>query len=229
VSGLDHILGEHRTMPEDLGLFIERTRRMHPSVCGFTSETFYEGRLVPLDGLQHQTVIGDDAWSGSGLRVAPVTHTGNTSSSPEEAAEVVRLVELLLGRRWVDRGEDEHEIGQADVLVITPFNAQIAEIEELLEAAGLDDVRVGTVDKLQGQQAVAVVYSMASSSADDAPRGMEFLFDLRRLNVATSRAKAMAILVASPDLIRVMCKTPRQMELANALCRFTELAETSPP
>ena len=110
----------------------------------------------------------------------------------------------------------------ADVLVVTPFNAQVREIDNALAEAGIAGVRVGTVDKFQGQEAPGVVYSMASSTSADAPRGLEFLFDLHRLNVATSRARAVVVLVASPDLLRVFCRTPRQMVLANALCRAWE-------
>ncbi len=109
-----------------------------------------------------------------------------------------------------------------DILVVTPFNAQIREIRQVLAREGLAAIPVGTVDKFQGREAPAVIYSMASSSAADAPRGLEFLFDLHRLNVATSRARALAIVVASPDLVRVFCRTPRQMTLANALCRAWE-------
>jgi superfamily I DNA and/or RNA helicase len=106
---------------------------------------------------------------------------------------------------------------------VTPYNAQVREIGEALALAGLDGFRVGTVDKFQGREAAVAIYSLATSSADEAPRGMEFLYDPHRLNVATSRAKVLAILVASPDLFRVFCRTPRQMVLANALCRAFEL------
>lgn len=111
-----------------------------------------------------------------------------------------------------------------DIMVVTPFNAQIRQLHDTFAIEGLDGVQVGTVDKFQGRQAPVVIYSMASSSAEDAPRGLEFLFDRRRLNVATSRAKALAIVVASPQLFRVFGKTPKQMELVNALCRFREFA-----
>ena len=107
-------------------------------------------------------------------------------------------------------------------MVVTPYNAQIRAIQKRWPGAGLAGIQVGTVDKFQGREAPVVIYSMATSSADDAPRGMEFLYDLHRLNVATSRARAMAIIVASPDLVRVSCRTPRQMLLANALCRTWE-------
>ena len=118
-------------------------------------------------------------------------------------------------------------IGLEGVLVVTPFNAQVREIEAALEARGIVGAKVGTVDKFQGQEAPVAIYSMASSTAEDAPRGMEFLYDLRRLNVATSRARCLAILVCSPELVRVFCRTPRQIVLANALCRFREMAEGS--
>ncbi len=113
-------------------------------------------------------------------------------------------------------------IGVEQILVVTQYNAQIRAIQSAAAAAGLGRLRVGTVDKFQGREAAAVIYSMATSSAEDAPRGMEFLYDLHRLNVATSRARALAIIVASPDLVRVSCQTPRQMQLANALCRAWE-------
>ena len=154
-----------------------------------------------------------------------VPHEGNTNASPEEAAEVARLVCELVGREWQDKDGVRRVIGADEVLVVTPYNAHIRAIEDALARAGCPGgVRVGTVDKFQGREAPVAIYSMATSSADDAPRGLEFLYDPHRLNVATSRARAMAIVVASTDLIRVACKTPRQMYLANALCRAWESA-----
>ena len=113
-----------------------------------------------------------------------------------------------------------------DILVVAPYNAQVSRLAERLAPTG---VRVGTVDKFQGQEAPVVIYSMATSSPEDAPRGMEFLYSLNRLNVATSRAQCVAILVASPRLFEPECRTPRQMQLANALCRYRELARTVVP
>jgi uncharacterized protein len=197
---------------------------MHPDVCGFTSEVFYENRLRPIDGLERQLVVGRGELAGTGLRMVPVDHEGNANESPEEAAVVARIVRELLGRSWRDQDGQLRTFGTHEVLVVTPFNAQIRQIEESLEESQISGTRVGTVDKFQGQEAPVVIYSMASSSAEEAPRGLEFLYDLHRLNVATSRARCLAILVASPDLIRVFCSTPRQMVLANALCRFSELA-----
>jgi uncharacterized protein len=223
-SALGHILQDGVTMPPGRGLFIERTRRMHPDVCRFTSEAFYEGRLIGIEGLELQDVLGSSGISGTGLRFVSTPHEGNTNESSEEAEAVITLVESLRARIWRDSTGHEHPVTSQDLLVVTPYNAQIREIEQAFRRRGVEPVRVGTVDKFQGRQGVAVIYSMASSSVDDAPRGAEFLFDLHRLNVATSRAKCLAIVVASPELLRVMCRTPRQMELVNALCLFREMA-----
>jgi uncharacterized protein len=224
VSALGHVLGEQDTMPDSAGIFLDRTYRMHPDLCRYTSEVFYDNRLDGIDGLQYQRISGA-SWtlSETGLTFFEVDHQGNANVSPEEAAEVVRLVQELIGTTWTDRNQDERLMTPADVLVVTPFNAQVREIDNALTEAGIAGVRVGTVDKFQGQEAPGVVYSMASSTSADAPRGLEFLFDLHRLNVATSRARAVVVLVASPDLLRIFCSTPRQMVLANALCRAWEV------
>jgi superfamily I DNA and/or RNA helicase len=214
-------------MPPDRGLFIERTRRMHPDVCRFTSEVFYQDRLTPIDGLEVQTVLGESDLAGTGLRFVPVVHEGNSNSSFEEAEVTANLVGLFQRETWRDRDGRVQQIGGKDILVVTPFNAQVREIEQAFRRVDVNPVLVGTVDKFQGRQATVAIYSMAASSAEDAPRGTEFLFNLHRLNVATSRARCLAIVVASPELIRVMCQTPHQMKLVNALCRFREFAEDS--
>jgi superfamily I DNA and/or RNA helicase len=123
------------------------------------------------------------------------------------------------GTSWVDQERRERPLSWEDVLVVAPYNAQVGAIRRLLPQA-----RVGTVDKFQGQEAPISIYSMTTSSPDLAPRGMDFLYSRNRLNVATSRARCIAIVVASPELLRVRARTPGQMRLANALCRFVELA-----
>lgn len=216
------MLAGRATMPPDAGLLIDKTWRMHPALCRYTSETFYDGKLTWDESLELQSVLGGkpgDLLAGAGLRVVEVPHEGNTNASSEEAAVVVSLVQSLLGRPWRDRFAATQPLGIADIMVVTPYNAQIRAIQSEAAMAGLVGLQVGTVDKFQGREAAVVICSMATSSADDAPRGMEFLYDLHRLNVATSRARALAVIVASPDLARVSCHTPRQMELANALCR----------
>ena len=148
-------------------------------------------------------------------------HAGGRNRSPEEAQWVVAAIEALRGRPWTDRRGNRRVLDVPDVLVVAPYNAQVAAL-----TAGLPKgARVGTVDKFQGQEAPVVIYSMASSSAEDAPRGMAFLFNPNRLNVATSRAQCASILVASPRLLEPSCRTPEQMRWANGLCRFRELAK----
>jgi uncharacterized protein len=155
----------------------------------------------------------------------PVAHTGNQNCSPEEATAIAGLVTAMLnsGPTWVDANGKEQPLTLDDIMVITPYNAQVFEIQQRLPG-----VRVGTVDKFQGQEAPIAIYSTATSSHADAPRGMEFLYSLNRLNVATSRARCMSMLVASPQLFEAECRTPRQMQLANAFCRYLEIAEQLP-
>jgi uncharacterized protein len=166
---------------------------------------------------------------GEGIRFLAVDHEAsrNDTDSPEEAEVIAELVaDLLSGASWTDRDGVTRAIGPSDILVLTPYNAQRKAIDRALVRRGehCAAVAVGTVDKFQGQQAPISVYSMATSRPEDAPRGMEFLYSLNRLNVATSRARCLTLVVASPALIRVAARTPRQMQLANALCRLVEVA-----
>lgn len=160
------------------------------------------------------------AVGGSGLRILPVPHTGNQNESPEEVAAIVALFRQLEGCSWINADGVERPLRLDDVLVVAPYNAQVSALADALPPGA----RVGTVDKFQGQEAPVVVYSMATSTPEDAPRGLEFLYSPHRLNVATSRARCVAIIVASPELFRVRCRTPRQMKLANAFCRLAEIA-----
>jgi uncharacterized protein len=222
VSALDHLLEGGLTIHGDRGLFLEETWRLHPDICRFTSEMFYESRLQPRPGLQNQRIISVGPVQGSGLRLLPVAHNGNQSSSPEEADRVRTLVRTLLERKseWVDMSGKSKALTINDILIIAPYNAQVFELQERLPGA-----RIGTVDKFQGQEAPVVIYSLATSTQADAPHGMEFLYSPNRLNVATSRARCICILVASPNVFEPECRTPRQIQLANAFCRYRELAE----
>ena len=222
-SALGHLLGDRQTISEDQGLFLEETWRLHPDVCAFTSEAFYEDKLAVRPGLGRQKVKSPGPIAGTGLRFVPVSHLGNQSSSAEEVEAVASLVSGLTdgASRWIDRDGLERPIGLDDVLIIAPYNAQVFKIQERLPGAN-----VGTVDKFQGQEAPVVIYSMATSSPEEAPHGMEFLYSANRLNVATSRARCICVLVGSPDLFSPECRSPRQMRLANAFCRYRELAVT---
>jgi superfamily I DNA and/or RNA helicase len=201
---LTHLLGDADTIPPDRGVFLERTYRLHPDVCEYISEEFYEGRLHP-----DPVTATRSTPLGTGLRYIEVLHEGNRQDSREEVGAVRAEIERLLAA------------GVTDLMVVAPYNAQVNALREALP----EGVRVGTVDKFQGQEADVVLYSMASSSGDDVPRGLEFLLSRNRLNVAISRARCLAYLVASPRLLEVNCRTIPQMRLANALCRFVELAK----
>jgi predicted RecB family nuclease len=222
VSALDHILGDRQTLAADRGLFLEETWRLHPDICAFVSELFYESRLRPHKGLEQQEIRSNCRIKGSGLRFLSVSHEGNQSSSPEEADRVGELVTEILNpdTTWVDRTGAERPVALEDILIIAPYNAQVFALQERLPSGA----RVGTVDKFQGQEAPIVIYSMTTSSQADAPRGMEFLYSPNRFNVAISRAKCLCIVVGSPSVFEAQCRTPRQMQLANAFCRYLELA-----
>jgi hypothetical protein len=222
ISALDYILDGQQTISADRGLFLAETWRLHPDICAFTSEVFYESRLRPIKGLELQEIRSKGRISGSGLRYVPVDHQGNQNSSPEEAEVISRLVADILGSAtsWVDRLGKEKTVGLEDILIIAPYNAQVFDLQDRMPNA-----RIGTVDKFQGQEAPIVIYSMTTSTHADAPRGMNFLYSLNRLNIATSRAKALSILVCSPVLFEPECRTAEQMRMANAFCRYLELAE----
>jgi predicted RecB family nuclease len=223
VSGLSHILGEADTMPPDLGIFLDHTHRLHPDICRYVSEVFYDGRLSPLPGCERQAVVGSDALSGSGLRWVPIKHEGNRTSSLEEADAVHRIFDALVGRVWITRDGIERVLAPEDILVVAPYNAQVSLLAQKLPLAN-----VGTVDKFQGRQAAVVIVSLASSSPEGAHRGMDFLYRRNRINVAVSRAQALSIVVASPALLSAHCRTVEQMRLVNGLCRLVELATPLP-
>lgn len=220
VAALTYLMDGQPTMPEGRGLFLEFTRRLHPNICEFTSEIFYEGKLKSLPGLENQIVSTAKSFNGAGLFYVPVDHHGNQNQAPEEIEAVTAIVhELLDGGKWTDAKGVTKPITEKDILIVAPFNAQVSALREALP--GLD---IGTVDKFQGQEAPVVIYSMTCSSAEDAPRGMSFLYSPNRLNVATSRARCTCILVASPRLFEAECRTIEQMRWVNGLCRFAERA-----
>jgi uncharacterized protein len=216
---LRHLLGEDETLRPGMGWFLEETWRMRPEVNSFISETFYEGRLRAASACLARSVA-----DGNGIRFLPVAHEGNRTQSPEEAEAVAREVARLVGSVYRDSG-GERALRYSDFVVVAPYNAQVRCLRERLP----EEVAVGTVDKFQGQQAPVVFYAMASSSSEDVPRGLDFLFSRNRLNVAISRAQCLAYLVCSPRLLDANCKTVEQMRLANALCRLVETVSARGP
>jgi uncharacterized protein len=220
VSALDHLLGDDVTIAPDRGVLLDLTWRMHPDVTGFVSRSFYEGRLGSEPQCASQAVV-IGGFVTTGLRVAFVEHHGDRVRSDAEAEQVRDVIDQLTRATWRNDAGRERPMTLDDIVVVAPYNAQVACLVEALPLGS----RVGTVDRFQGQEAAVSIFSMATSSVEDLPRNLEFLFSLNRLNVAVSRARGLSVLVCSPELLRARCHSPEQMRLVNALCRFVEMAD----
>ena len=215
--------GRRRANPR--GIFLNKTRRLHPDLCRLVSDAFYDGRLLPEAGNERQGLIqspdADPALVPTGLRFICIEHEGCSQKSEPEADRVCQLYESLLAQYWTDRDGLTHRIGLDDILVVSPYNIQVNPLRSRLP----EGARVGTVDKFQGQEAAVVLISMTTSSGEDLPRQIEFLYSRNRLNVAISRARCLAIIVASPRPLETSCSTIEQMRLVNALCWAKNFAE----
>lgn len=220
-SALEHLLGEDaRTFPPDRGVLLDVTWRMHPDVCGFISDVMYEGKLTNEPSCDGQTTS-----AGTGLRWIRSEHLGQSTESPEEAAIVVDTIASLLGTDWTDQHGITRQLTTDDFIVVTPYNDQRRLLTQTLSAnPGSLGVEVGTVDKFQGREAAIVLYSMATSSAESMPRNAEFLFSKNRLNVAISRARCLAYLICTDELLDTRARNVSEMELISALCSFVENA-----
>ncbi|MGB4734227.1 MAG: C-terminal helicase domain-containing protein [Candidatus Nanopelagicales bacterium] len=219
-SVLEHVIGDHATIPPERGYFLSLTHRMHPELTKAVSHLQYEDRLesAKVAGLRSLEEIPP------GAIPVPVDHRGNTTSCPEEAHEVVAIIESVRGREWIDARDDERQpprrIGLSDILVVAAFNDQVRLIKRQLEQAGLEGVEVGTVDKFQGKEAPVVIVSMATSSAEDLPRGLDFLLSPNRLNVAISRAQWASYVLYAPELLNAQ---PSSIEGLRRLGQFLDL------
>ena len=227
VSGLDYLMGDWATVPEDRGVFLEHTWRLHPKLCSFISDAFYDGKLKSAPCTFGQTLdLGDDLGGmlgPFGLRFVSVDHKWNTQRSEEEAARVKEAYHALLGRPWTNQKGETRPITTDDILVVSPYNMQV----NLLQRTLPPGARVGTVDKFQGQEAAVVLVSMAASDADSAPRGIDFLFEKNRLNVALSRARCLSVVFCSPALLDVVCTDLHRMMLVNTVCQAEKFAHVA--
>lgn len=227
-SSLEYLLNGQATIPPEQGIFLKTTWRMHPDVCRFISDAVYDGRLEPEPANARQALLLDNsahpALRATGIRYLPIEHEGCSQRSPEEAALVNELVDNLLGQRYADKNGNQRPLILDDILIVSPYNMQVNLLKQTLPAGA----RVGTVDKFQGQEAPVVIVSMATSSGEDLPRHIEFLFSKNRLNVAISRAKCLALFIANPQLMSIRCNTPEQMALVNTLCWVKEYSGSVP-
>ncbi len=212
LSCLEWLLGDHATVPPDRGIFLQISRRMHPEVCKYISEQVYEGRLQSFPDTAKQKVCGT-SFPEAGAFWVSVPHEGNAQTSPEEISAMGAAARELLGGTWSDSDGNIRPMREADIIVVAPYNAQVNALRETLPPG----IRVGTVDKFQGQEAPICLVSMTTSSIEEAPRGMEFLFSLNRINVAVSRAKALALLFGSDRLREAKCATIEHVKLVNTL------------
>lgn len=215
-SALGWVMDGAAVIPPEYGYFLERTWRMHPAVAASVSVLSYDGRLGAHARAAERSIEGVEP----GLHPEPIRHHGNATASPEEAARVVALVQDLVGRTFHDADESERALTSDDVIVVTPYNAQQVVVEEALADAGFPGVRVGTVDRFQGQEAVVSIVSLAASSGRDAPRGLEFLLLQNRLNVAVSRAQVAAFLLYAPGLLDDLPRTPEGVARLSAFARL---------
>ena len=219
-SALGWVMDGAAVLPPEYGFFLDQTWRMHPAVAEPVSRLSYDGELASRPRAALRTIDRVEP----GLHPVAVRHHGNATQSAEEAAEVVRLVRELLGRAFTDVVDDEpvasRPLTTADIIVVTPYNAQQVMVEQALTDAGLGAVRVGTVDRFQGQEAAVSIVSLAASSGRDAPRGLEFLLLQNRLNVAISRAKVAAYLVYAPGLLDDLPWTPDGVTRLSAFARL---------
>ncbi len=224
-SALDYLLNGEATIPPNRGIFLATTWRMHPAVCGFISEAVYDGQLHPEAGNVHRTLVlnggAHPLLRPAGIVHMPIQHQGCAQRSDEEAALVKDLFESALQQKYTDKQGRIHPMTSENILVVAPYNVQVNLLRQVLP----EGARVGTVDKFQGQEAEVVIVSMTTSGEADLPRNIEFLFSKNRLNVAVSRAKCLAVVIANPALMAIRCRTPEQMALVNTLCWLASVAE----
>ncbi|WP_131775173.1 TM0106 family RecB-like putative nuclease [Legionella cincinnatiensis] len=221
LSILDYLLHSTPTIPDSMGIFLGTTYRMHSAVNQFISEAIYEGKLETAPENDTQLITIPDGYQGilnkeAGIIAVPVIHEGNTQGSDEEVEQIFSLAHELLGRTFRDKNGKQRTIDWEDILFVAPYNFQVNK----LKAALGDQARVGSVDKFQGQEAPIVFLSMCASSANESPRGLNFLFDKNRINVAISRAQCMAIIVYSPALLDSVPNNIEQIAMMNMFCQL---------
>lgn len=223
-SSLEYLIDGHRVVPADRGVFIPISRRMHPRICGFVSTAVYEGQLGSDDASGRQELTSRRGRDLVGVRLRSVAHEGRSQVCPEEIAAIGECIAELEGASYRDRAGIERVVTASDILVVAPYNAQVNALREALPP----DIRVGTVDRFQGQEAPVCLVSMTTSSGEELPRDIAFLFSLNRINVAVSRAQAAARVFASPLLLETPCRTVEEMAMVNTLCLLREYGDSAP-
>jgi predicted RecB family nuclease len=211
----------HAVVPPDRGLFLGESRRMHPNVCRFISESIYESRLGSLPDCARQKIVWLSGGSRlvtieSGIVFSGVEHDGNVQQSDEEVARVKAIYDEILGRAYTAKDGTTKALALDDFLFIAPYNAQV----RALKAALPKGARVGSVDKFQGQEAAVCILSLCSSYGEYGSRGLRFILDRARINVAISRAKCLAVVVSDPRIANSTVGSIGEMKLLNLFCKL---------
>lgn len=213
----------HAVVPDGGGLFLGTSYRMHPDVCDFISESIYEDRLASFADCDRQRIAVTRSAKSlikkeHGIVFSPVEHDGDTQYSDDEANRVVAIFNELLGREYTDKDGKTRPLELKDFLFITPYNAQVVRLTGLLP----DDARIGSVDRLQGQQAPVCLLSLCSSVGEYGSRGLGFILDRNRVNVAISRAQCLAVVVADPRIANDSAASIKEMKLLNLFCKLNK-------
>ena len=219
-SALQHVLKNNETVPDDEGIFLDVTQRLHPEICKFISEAMYNGRLENAPHCNKRSIIMAAGAHESGIRWCPVEHEGNKMYSTEEVDAIKNIVSQFVGSSVINKSGEVRTLSEADIMIVAPYNSQVNDLK-----VALPDCKVGTVDKFQGLESPIVILSLTASSSEDVPRGMDFLYSTNRFNVAVSRAKTLCIVVGSPRLLAARCNSVRQLQLVNVLCRYVQMAK----
>ena len=210
-STLQYLIGEKNVVSEDKGIFLNTTYRLHPEINGFVSSFFYD-KLLKVDKKNETRFLShtDNKLKKSGVQFVEVKHSGNILASLEEIDEIKNLVDELANSKLID-GDNERNLTKEDILIVAPYNLQVYELKKKLG----DEYRIGTIDKFQGQEAPVVIVSFAASSSEDAPRGIEFILNFNRINVAISRAQCLSLIIGSPDLTNLFYQNVQSIKLTN--------------
>ena len=222
LSILDYLLHDTPTISNDMGVFLGTTYRMHSAVNQFISTHIYDGKLESHPDNDKRTIKVPNDYKGilnkeAGIIFSAVCHEGNTQASDEEVAEIETMVNQLLGRTFTELSDKSRPVTLDDMLFVAPYNHQVSKLKQVFGS----QAKVGSVDKFQGQEAPIVFLSMCASDASESPRGLDFLFDKHRINVAISRAQSLAIIVGNPRMVSTPVNRVDQLKtinLFNALC-----------
>ncbi len=221
LSCIDYVMQDHAVVPLDRGVFLATSWRMPPALTEVVSELFYDGQLQAAPANSANCVQWDGP--GQGLVFQPLPHRGNSTLSEEEVEHIAALVERLLGKPYqrarLVNGQIKTVKGVlsgSDILITAPYNMQVNRLQKRIGS----NARVGTVDKFQGQEAPVAIHSLTASDGDSAPRGLDFLLDANRLNVAISRAQCLSIVVGSPQLATGISTSIPNVQRLSRLCRL---------